>query len=221
MSLNTCCSNFSESGHSVFCGTSALKWGALKKVMEVESCLYTSVVIHKLLKCFCTIISVNQLSVCGAVADMCDELASRISDCSGNTERHVAQDKSETMVAPTDFVDHDQPTSDQLVSAVRLAARIQTKNRKSSKWSSIDQIALRCRFYEDCRPRTVFRDPWPSVTGKIGCCMSRSHITSRWPIIKSKRMDPWKHEDLSSTGGNSVLPPRPLRNWDQNQLLLC
>ena len=30
MSLNTCCSNFSESGHPVFRGTSALERGALK-----------------------------------------------------------------------------------------------------------------------------------------------------------------------------------------------
>ena len=32
---------------------------------------------------------------------MCDELASRISKCSASTGRRVAQDKSETMVAPT------------------------------------------------------------------------------------------------------------------------
>ena len=38
-----------------------------------------------------TIISVNQLSVCGAVADMCDELACRISGCSESTGKPVAQ----------------------------------------------------------------------------------------------------------------------------------
>ena len=37
-----------------------------------------------------TFISVNQLSVCGAVADMCEELAWEISKCSGDTERLVA-----------------------------------------------------------------------------------------------------------------------------------
>ena len=56
---------------------------------------------------FRTIISVNQFSVDGAVADMCEELASRISDCSASTGRPVALDKSETTVAQTDFVDHD------------------------------------------------------------------------------------------------------------------
>ena len=51
---------------------------------------------------FRTIISVNQLSIYGAVADMCDELASRISDCSESTGRPAAEDTTETMVVPTD-----------------------------------------------------------------------------------------------------------------------
>ena len=56
-----------------------------------------------------TIISVNQLSVYGAVADMCDELASRISDCSESTGRLVDEDKSETMVVPTDLSTTTKP----------------------------------------------------------------------------------------------------------------
>ena len=50
-----------------------------------------------------TIISVNQLSNNGAVADMCDELACRISDCSESTGKLVAQNNSETMVMPTEL----------------------------------------------------------------------------------------------------------------------
>ena len=54
------------------------------------------------------IISVNQLSVCGAVADMCDELAWRISSCSESTGKHVAENNSET----NRIVDNEQTTSD-------------------------------------------------------------------------------------------------------------
>ena len=43
-----------------------------------------------------TIISVNQLNIYGAVADRCDELACRISDCSGRTGKPVAQNNPET-----------------------------------------------------------------------------------------------------------------------------
>ena len=120
------------------------------------------------------------------------------------------------MVAPTDLPTTTNPllTNEQARDLLRGYKR---KNRKSSRWSSIDQIVLRCRIREDCRPRTVFRDPRRTGTGKTGWFMLRVHITSRWPIIQRKGMDPWKHEDRSSTGGNSQLPPRPLRNWDQNQ----
>ena len=71
--------NFSESGHPVFRGSSALERGNLKSKGK-ENCLYISVVTTKQPKWFLrTIISVNQLSVYGAVADMCDELAWRVS----------------------------------------------------------------------------------------------------------------------------------------------
>ena len=104
----------------------------------------------------------------------------------------------------------------------RLAARIWTKIRKYSRWSTNNQSVLRCRFHEDCRSRTIFCDHRQNGTGKIGLSwfMSRIHITSRWRLIQSKRMDPWKHEDRSSVAGNSQWPPRPLRNRDKNQLLV-
>ena len=43
-----------------------------------------------------TIISVNQLRIYGAVADMCDELACKISGCSERKGKLVAQDSPET-----------------------------------------------------------------------------------------------------------------------------
>ena len=58
---------------------------------------------HTIEVVFRIIISVNRLSVHGAVADMCEELASRISDCSASKGRPVAKDKPEIMVAPTDL----------------------------------------------------------------------------------------------------------------------
>ena len=39
-------------------------------------------------------------------------------------------------------------------------------------------------------------------------------------LSKAKKVDPWKHADQSSIGSNSQLPPRPLRNRDQNQLFV-
>ena len=50
-----------------------------------------------------TITSVDKLSIYGALADMCDELACRISGCSESTRKLVAQNISETMVMPTEL----------------------------------------------------------------------------------------------------------------------
>ena len=94
--------NFSESGHPVFRRSSALERGDLKSKGQGQ-----------LSKHFCgddgtaevvlgTIISVNQLSIYGAVADMCDELAWRISGCSESTGKLVAQNNSETTVMPAE-----------------------------------------------------------------------------------------------------------------------
>ena len=54
--------------------------------------------------------SVSQLNVYGAVADMCDELVSWISDCLESTRSPVAEDKSVTMLSvPTELSTTTKP----------------------------------------------------------------------------------------------------------------
>ena len=94
--------NFSESGHPVFRGSNALDRGALRSKGKGNLSIHfcgdedTAEVVLR------TIISVNQLSIYGAVAHMCDELAWRISGCSESTGKLVAQNNLETMVMPTE-----------------------------------------------------------------------------------------------------------------------
>ena len=63
--------NFSDSGHSVFRESSAFERGDLKSKRKGKLSIHfcgdgeTAEVV------LCAIISVNQLSVCGALADMC------------------------------------------------------------------------------------------------------------------------------------------------------
>ena len=87
--------NFSLSGHPVFRGSSALERRDLrsqgKGKLSTHFCGDEKTV-EVILR---TLISVN-LSIHGAVADMCDELACRISDCSQRTGELVAQDNPET-----------------------------------------------------------------------------------------------------------------------------
>ena len=87
--------NFSEGGHPVFRGSSAFERGSLRSKGRGNLSIYVcgdDGTVDVVLR---TVISVNRLSVYGAVADMCDELASRIS------------------VSTHRVVDNDQTTSDQ------------------------------------------------------------------------------------------------------------
>ena len=81
--------NFSESGHSIFRASSALERGDLKSKGKGKLSIHfcgDDKTVEVVLR---TIISVNQLSIYGAVEDMCDELACRISDCSERTGKLV------------------------------------------------------------------------------------------------------------------------------------
>ena len=141
-----------------------------------------------------TIISVKQLSIYGAVADMCDELACRISGRPDRTGELVAQDNPEIMVIPTELstTNKSPRTGDDVQGNL-----LQNYEQKFAK-SSIDQTVLECRYHEDRGEETVFHDPRRCGTGQTGRLMSRVYCTSRHRSIQSKRMDPWEHEDRSS-----------------------
>ena len=90
---------FIESGHPVFRGSSALERGDLKckgkRKLSFHFCgdkKFVEAVLR-------TIISVNQLRIYGAVADM----ACIIFGCSERTEKLVSQDNPETAVIPTEL----------------------------------------------------------------------------------------------------------------------
>ena len=91
--------NFAKSGHIVFRATSALERGELKskgkgkKSIHFNGSDYTSELILR------TIVSGNQLSVYGAVADLCRELARN----SRGTGKPAANENLESMVIPTFF----------------------------------------------------------------------------------------------------------------------
>ena len=151
---------FSESGHPVFRAILCFGTMRFEKQREGTTCLFTSVATTTPLNWFfARSLSVNQLSINGAVADMCDELACRISGCSLSTGIIVAQNNPETMVIPTELsTTNKTPMTNDNVQG-KLAARLRTKIRKSSRSSSFDPTVLQCWYHEDCGERTVCHDP--------------------------------------------------------------
>ena len=91
--------NFAESGHPVFCASSTLERAALQsKGKGVKSINFkgSDVTIELILR---TVISVNQLHVCGTVTDLCRELVRN----SRGTEKPAANENLESIVKPTEF----------------------------------------------------------------------------------------------------------------------
>ena len=76
--------NFAESGHPIFRATSALERGGLRSKEKGKKSIHfhgSEETIELILR---TIVSVNQLSIHGAVADVCKEL-SKDSEVAGET----------------------------------------------------------------------------------------------------------------------------------------
>ena len=92
--------NFSESGHPVFRGSGAFERGHMKSKEKGRSSIHFNGRDETVEVILRTVVSVIQLSVYGAVAEMCEELPWEISKRSKGTEKPVAHDNLETMEMP-------------------------------------------------------------------------------------------------------------------------
>ena len=100
--------NSSESGHPFFRGSSTFERGDLKSKGKGKLSIHFSGSDETVEVILRTIISVNQLSVYGAVAEMCEELAWEISRNSMGTEKPVAPEKLETVVMAPEVLTTNQ-----------------------------------------------------------------------------------------------------------------
>ena len=100
--------NFNESGHPVFRGSSAFERGDLKNQGKGKLSMHfngSDETVEVILR---TVVSVSQLSVYGAVAELCEEFAWEISTCSKGSEQPVAPDNLETTVMPPEVSTTDR-----------------------------------------------------------------------------------------------------------------
>ena len=92
---------FAESGHSVFRATSPLSRGTLKSRGGGKLSIHFCVVEGTIETVFRTTISVNQLSIYGAVSDLCEEYRS----CHVRTRRLVWVGQSDMKTPPISIDD--------------------------------------------------------------------------------------------------------------------
>ena len=88
---------FAESTHPVFRSTSPLSRGVLKSKGGGKLSIHCCADQGTIETVFRTIISVNQLSIYGAVAEMCEECDS----CHDRTGRHVVEGQSNPLLVPS------------------------------------------------------------------------------------------------------------------------
>ena len=158
-----------------------------------------------------TIISVNQLSVYGAIADMCDELTSRISDCSESTGRPVAELKSEDILVPTDLSTTFKPL---LTNESEQGDLLREYERKFSNLPDNIRFIRLCSeagFMKTVAIGQYFETLDDTELTKLDDSCREYIFPGDDQLIEVKRMDPWKHEDRSSIGGSCQLPSRPLQ----------
>ena len=100
--------NFSESGHLIFHGSSAFERWDLKSKKKKKLLIHfngSDETVEVILR---TVISVNQLTVYGAVADMCGELTWDTSKSSKGAGKPRLIDNLESMVMPPEASTTDQ-----------------------------------------------------------------------------------------------------------------
>ena len=95
---------FGESGHPVFRATSPLSRGTLKSKGGGQSSIHFCADGDTIETVFRTIISVNQLSIYGAISDVCEEYGT----CQTRAVRHVLARQSDPLFEPAKCMDDHQ-----------------------------------------------------------------------------------------------------------------
>ena len=128
------CQNLAESGHPVFRSTSPLTRGVPKSKGGGKLSIHFCADEGTIETVFCTLISVNLLSIYGAVPDLCEEYNS----CHVRTGRPVLVGQSDPLFVPKNSFIHLRP--------MILRKKIYCKSTKNEWTSCRDLIEFMMRF---------------------------------------------------------------------------
>ena len=126
---------FRESGHPVFRATSPLSRGTLKSKGGGKLSIHFCADGDTIETVFRTIISVNQLSIYGAVSDLCEEY----SCCRTRTGRAVLAEQSDPLFAPADLLIMTPTPSIKIHAQENLLQKHKERVEKASTTRSIDE----------------------------------------------------------------------------------
>ena len=138
---------------------------------------------------FRTIISVNQLSINGAVSDLCDEYSS----CQARTGRLVVTEQSDPLFELASLLMTTPTPLTELLAQEKWLKKKQRTSGKALTTGPSDQNLYGCRILDNSWSRTVLHDKghWRVLTIYRISGLSRVHFAKRWKIIWPERLD-WR-----------------------------
>ena len=126
---------FRESGHPVFRATSPLSPGTLKSKGGGRLSIHFCADGDTIETVFHTLLSVNQLSIYGAVSDVCEEY----STCQIRTERPVLAGQSDPLFAPVNLLIMTPRLSIEILVQENLLQRYKERVERLSTTRSMDK----------------------------------------------------------------------------------
>ena len=197
---------FAESGHPVFRATSPLSRGTLKSKGGGKLSIHFCADEATIETVFRTIISVSQLSIYGAVSDLCEEYKA----CHVRTGRPVLAGQPDTlfepasslMTTPTPSTD-DPAQEDQLQKYQERVERLSQENR-------VIKFITYARFLTTVEVGQCFMtkqiEEFSQLTESVAC---REYTLARdEEIISPERLDSRKHQNWACIGSHNQLPTR-------------
>ena len=146
--------------------------------------------------------SVNQLSVHGAVADLCKEWTRD----SRGAWKPAANDNLEYMVIPTEFLTANPIFQTEAEVQRNLLRKHEQKFAELLEQQKLAKLCSNAGFSKSIDKGTVLHYTWWWwCTWRYERIMSRVYLTPEWGIIPRERVHPWKREDRPSPGCESLL----------------
>ena len=197
---------FSESGHPVFRSTSPLSRGTLKSKGGGKLSIHFCADEGTIETVFRTIISVNQLSIYGAVSDLCEEY----STCQTSTERPVLAGQSDPFFAPANFLVMTPRPSIEIPAQEKLLQKYKERVERLSQQNRLIKICTDAGFLKTVEVGQYFMikdtDEFSQFAEPVTCREytlprdEKSHLP--------KRLDSREHQNWTRIGSHNQLPTR-------------
>ena len=180
---------FGESGHPVFRATSPLSRGTLKSKGGGKLSTHFCPDEGTIETVFRTIISVNQVSVYGAVSDLCDESIA----CQTRTGRPVLAGQSDPWFEPASMLMTTPTPSTEVPAQEDLLQKYKERVERLSQQNRVIKILYWCRIPDNSWIRN--KGHWRVLTIYRTSDMSWVHFATRWKIIWTERLDSREHQN--------------------------